>query len=73
MSLLRKVLRVLGIYPTKEDIKLKELVDNSYKSVRVVGRGAVRICPNEVRNSEEFKEALTKAREIVEDQNEKGG
>lgn len=61
MSILEK----LGLKPTKEDKKIKDLVDNSYNSLRVVGRGTIRIDPKEVRNTKEFKEALKKAKDIV--------
>jgi hypothetical protein len=44
---------------------LKQLVDNSYDSVRVVGRGTVKIDPQEVGNSEAFKAARKKAKKIV--------
>ena len=37
------LLVALGLSPSQEDIELKELVDNSYESLRVVGRGTVRI------------------------------
>ena len=46
--------------------ELKELIANGYSSAQVVGRGTIKICPKEVRNSPEFKEALEKAKEIVE-------
>lgn len=49
-----------------KDKNLKELNRNSYKSVRVSGRGAIHIDPVEVRNSSEFKEAQKKAKAIVE-------
>jgi hypothetical protein len=51
---------------TKEDDKkLKDLVNNSYKSVRVVGRGTVRIDPKEVAASEEFKKARKEVRDLT--------
>jgi len=60
------LLRMLGLSPSEQDEKLKRLVENSYASVRVVGRGTVKIDPEEVRQSDEFKRALKNARAIVE-------
>lgn len=48
---------------------LKKLVEQSYDSVRVVGRGTVKIDPKEVRNTKEFKEARKKARKIFNEYN----
>lgn len=59
------LLKVFGLGPSEQDKKLKELVDNSYDSVRVVGRGTVKIDPKEVRQSKEFQRAREQAREIV--------
>ena len=38
---------------------------NAYKTLRVVGRGTIKIDPREVAASEEFKQARKLAREIV--------
>ena len=59
------ILRMLGLSPSEEDKKLKQLVENSYTSLRVVGRGTVKIDPKEVRNTEEFKRANKAAKDIV--------
>lgn len=48
-----------------KDNALKKLVENSYKSTHIVGRGTVLISPKEVRESEGFKQALVLAKEIV--------
>ena len=48
------------------DQKLKDLVANSYDSVRVVGRGTIRIDPREVSGSKEFSRAREQARAIVQ-------
>ena len=45
--------------------ELIELVNNSSKSLRVVGRGTVRIDPREVAESPEFQRARRLAAEIV--------
>ena len=60
-----RILKFLGLAPTEDDKRLQELVQNTYKSVRVIGRGTVRIDPKEVRESAEFQKALSDAREIV--------
>lgn len=59
------ILRMLGLSPSEEDKKLKQLVENSYTSVRVVGRGTVKIDPKEVRTTQEFKKAREDAKAIV--------
>ncbi len=59
------LLRLLGLSPSEEDKKLKKLVENSYSSIRVVGRGTVKIDPNEVRNTKEFQDAREEAKAIV--------
>ena len=46
--------------------RICQLISNTYKSARVVGRGAVKIDPSEVSATEEFKQAKKKAKEIVE-------
>lgn len=55
----------LGFAPSERDKKLKQLVDGSYHSVRVVGRGTVKIDPAEVRGKAAFREAREKAGSIV--------
>jgi hypothetical protein len=57
--------KMLGLAPDKDDERLKELVNKSYKSVKVVGRGTIRIDPKEVRETEEFKKARKQAKAIV--------
>jgi hypothetical protein len=52
-------------FRSEQDQKLKQLVDSSYVSVRVVGRGTVKIDPEEVGKTPEFKQARKKAKEIV--------
>lgn len=63
--MLKKILVSLGLAPSAQDIKLRELVNKSYKSVRVVGRGTVMIDPAEVAATPEFKQARKQAGEIV--------
>lgn len=57
--------RFFSKFRSEQDQKLKQLVDGSYTSVRVVGRGTVKIDPEEVRKTPEFKEARKRAKEIV--------
>jgi len=56
---------MLGLAPNEEDKRLKKLVQDSYKEVKVVGRGTIRIDPKEVSSSDEFKNAQNKARTLV--------
>ncbi|MGX9937553.1 hypothetical protein ACVFVO_19380 [Advenella kashmirensis] len=49
----------------QKDELLKQLINNTYESVQVVGRGTINIDPKEVRNSENFKQALSLAKSIV--------
>lgn len=60
------LLKLLGLAPSQRDLELKELVENSYRSVQVVGRGTIKIDPQEVRRSPEFQAALRQARAIVD-------
>ncbi|GAC1039052.1 hypothetical protein thsps117_38100 [Pseudomonas sp. No.117] len=52
--------------PSVDELKLAASINNSYKSMRVVGRGTVRIDPAEVFDSPEFKEDLDRARRLIE-------
>lgn len=65
MSFLVKLLVKLGLAPSERDKELKLLVDNSYSSLRVVGRGTVKIDPAEVRGTAAFREAREKVGSIV--------
>ena len=58
-------LSMLGLAPNEEDKRLKKLIQDSYKEVKVVGRGTIRIDPKEVSSSDEFKNAQNKARTLV--------
>ncbi|WP_330703051.1 hypothetical protein [Novosphingobium resinovorum] len=60
-----KILELIGLAPSARDRKLSELVAGSYPSVKVVGRGTVKIDPEEVRSSEEFRRARKMAAAIV--------
>lgn len=61
----------LGLAPSESDKKLRDLVNNSYKSVRVVGRGTVVIDPREVVQTPEFKAAREQAAAIVRQHNDR--
>lgn len=62
------LLRLLGLAPTQRDREIAQLVKNSYKSVRVVGRGTIKIDAKEVFDSPEFQRALQRAQAIVDAQ-----
>ena len=64
------LLETLGLSPSEQDKQIKSLVDNSYNSLRVVGRGTIRIDPKEVGQTLEFKEARKEAAGIVRGQYE---
>lgn len=66
--LLKTLLRLLGLAPSARDREIAQLVKNSYKSVRVVGRGTIKIDAQEVFDSPEFQWALQRAQEIVDAQ-----
>ncbi|MFA6220577.1 MAG: hypothetical protein WC692_12495 [Erythrobacter sp.] len=60
------VLELLGLAPSERDRRMKELVAHSYQKIEVVGRGTIKIDPEEVRSSKEFRDAREKARLIVQ-------
>ena len=62
------LLRLLGLAPTQRDREIAQLVKNSFKSVRVVGRGTIKIDAKEVFDSPEFQLALQRAQAIVDAQ-----
>ncbi len=59
----------IGFAPSKSDLELQQLVNRSYESVEVVGRGTVRIDPKEVISTKEWKEARQQAKSVVEQHN----
>lgn len=58
--------RLTSIFRSKEDEELTQLINNSWRSLRVVGRGTIRIDPEEIRNSPEFKDALKRMEALFE-------
>ena len=68
MSLIRALLRFLGLAPSDRDREIMQLVKGSYKSVQVVGRGTIKIDPQEVLETPEFQHSLKLAKEIVDSQ-----
>lgn len=68
MSPIRALLRFLGLAPSERDREIMQLVKESYKSVHVVGRGTIKIDPQEVLETPEFQHALKLAKEVVESQ-----
>lgn len=65
---MKALLRLLGLAPSAREREIAQLVKNSYKSVRVVGRGTIKIDPQEVFDSPEFQLALQRAKAIVDAQ-----
>ncbi|TWI53044.1 hypothetical protein IQ22_02883 [Pseudomonas duriflava] len=61
--------RLIGLFntPSEEELKLAQTINNSYKSLRVVGRGTIRIDPEEIFESPEFKQDLARAKRLVSD------
>ena len=54
---------------TEEEQKIKKILkNNSYKTLKVSGIGSVKVDPREVYESEEFQNALVKARKIVKNE-----
>ena len=49
----------------KEYLELINLIKNSYKTLRVVGRDTITIDPAKVSNTKEFNGALIKASELI--------
>lgn len=49
------ILRILGLRISERDKELKDFLNSSYCSVRVVGRGPVETDTKEVRQAHEFK------------------
>lgn len=60
-----KFLGKFGWAPSERVKKRRELVENSYSSVKVVGRGTINIDPSEVTKTPEFRAARAKAKAIV--------
>lgn len=56
---------VLDFFSVETDNYIKTLVKNSYNSLRVVGRGTVRIDPKEVAKTKEFFATKQRAAEII--------
>ena len=57
---------IWGFKPSKDEQAFAERLRNSFKSLRVVGRGLVTVDVSEVQQSESFKQNLAKARDLVE-------
>lgn len=71
LKLLNAVSKFFDFMRTEQDKRLNDLVDNGWKSARIVGNGTLKIDASEVRNSGEFKGALDLAKLIVEAENER--
>ncbi|WP_202758256.1 hypothetical protein [Delftia acidovorans] len=55
----------IGLAPSKNDKLIRELVKNGYKTAHLVGRGTVKIDPEEIVKSSEFQTACANAKLIV--------
>ena len=51
--------------PSKNEQKFLNRLQNSFKSLRVVGRGLITVDASEVQKSESFKQSLAKAKGLV--------
>lgn len=61
------LLEFLGLRLTKQQMEMKLLVQNSWKSIKVSRKGGLRIDKQEVLNSEGYKQGCKKAKQIVKD------
>ncbi len=61
----KNILVKLGLCASEKDENLKNMIRQSYESLCVIGNNGISINPMEVRNSIEFKEAILKAKKIV--------
>lgn len=64
---MRTLLVWLGLAPSVRDRELASLVRNSWTTLRVVGRGTLRVDPAEVHGSPGFQHAQRQAQTLVED------
>lgn len=55
----------LLIRPSKSEQDFAEKLSNSFKSLKVEGRGTVSVDVSEVQKSEAFRKQLTRARALV--------
>lgn len=60
--------RLTSFLRSREDEELMQLVNNSWRTLRVVGRGTLTVDPKEVYNSPEFKNALKRMEALAEKQ-----
>ena len=60
--------RLTSILRSKEDEELMQLVNNSWRTLRVVGRGTLTVDPEEILNSPEYKDALRRLEPLVKKQ-----
>lgn len=65
MSSRNRIAQFFGFAPDEREMKMIEEIKNSYKSLEVVGRGTIRIDPNEVRQDPGFIEFVEKAKVLV--------
>ncbi len=56
--------RLTSFLRSKEDEEIIQLVSNSWRTLRVVGRGTLTVDPEEIRNSQEYKDGLKRMEAI---------
>lgn len=61
------LLEFLGLRLTKQQMEMKLFVQKTWKSVKVSRKGGLRIDKEEILDSEGYKLACEKARQIVKD------
>jgi hypothetical protein len=61
----RSLLSYIGLAPTPEEMEMVNAINNTYESMKVVGRGTVTVSVEEVINNPEFKDLYPLAKDIV--------
>jgi hypothetical protein len=65
LETIMKFFAKFSLAPSERVLKRRQLVGNSYQSVKVIGRGTINIDPSEVTDTDEFRAARAKAKAIV--------
>lgn len=69
MTEILKQIFTLGLMATKEERELSNKINNSYKTLRVVGRGTIIIDASEVKQDMKDNGLFDRAKDIVETNN----
>lgn len=59
--------KILGLELNKDEIELMNALKDSYKSLRVVGRGTIKVDEEEIKEDKIFQEFYQKAEELVKE------